>query len=178
MMVTVITSVLVGCCPDKILMEQPCFTCGIVDGSQTIPGDMPIWQSSLVVANHHDDTTPDKIYSTSRAGWVIVSPVRHVTRVFDLSGEEWGELGEVIRSVDCAVTELFGSKRTMVASLGWHVDDHVHFHCVPTFDSKISLGSQNFESAYVPPKISADDATRQLANWLQRELGGNMVGDQ
>lgn len=141
-------------------LPAECFTCEVTARSQPVPGAL-VWDSALVVANHLYDPDPYTQYRSSPAGWIVVSPARHVTRVFELSSEEWNELGLVVRSVDAALTELYGSKRTMVASLGRGVPDHVHVHCVPTFNDEFTLGYLNFDSAFVPvPSPSAVVASR------------------
>ncbi len=150
---------------------SPCFTCEVLTGRQSVPGDCLVWQSDLITANHHDDHDPNTRYSTSRAGWIVVTPVRHITRVSELTAPEWDALGEAVSAIDLALTELYGSRRTLVASLGWHVADHVHFHCVPTFDDEISWGYQNFESAYVPVPHSSSEVAHQVRDFLLANKG-------
>lgn len=148
------------------LNPEPCFTCEILAGRQSVPGECLVWESDLITANHHGDPDPNIQYASSRAGWIVVTPVRHVTRVFEVTHEEWDALGEAVISIDAALTELYGSKRTLVASLGWNVTDHVHVHCVPTFGDEVTLGYENFESAYVPVPYSSADVAHQVKDYL------------
>jgi len=151
-----------------------CFTCAMLAGEKTLPGGEPLWRSERVVANHHEDNLSDQIYPDSRSGWIVVAPVRHVVRVYDLTEQEWDEIGEVVRTVDEGLTELYGSRRTLVASLGWETRDHIHFHCVPTFGEEVSLGSLNFDGAYVPLGITSDEAAISMRMFLSgrlRDLG-------
>ena len=120
----------------------------------------------LVVANHLFDPHPHAQYASSPAGWIVVSPARHLTRVFELSSEEWNELGLVVRAVDAALTELYGSKRTMVASLGRGVPDHVHVHCVPTFRDEFTLGYLNFDTDFVPVPLPSSVVALQVREYL------------
>jgi len=132
-----------------------------------------IWCDDLAMANHHEDERSSETYTSSPAGWFIVCPVRHVTRTYDLTGSEWLAIGRAVKAIDSALTELYGSQRTLVASLGWFNNDHIHFHCVPTFGESVSLGSKNFDGAYTPLKISSDEAAKQVKVFLREKLMQN-----
>ena len=115
-----------------------CVTCEIEHSDPLLV----VWASALVRVNHY-------LYeSDTNAGWLVISPKRHITRWFELTNDELAELAWTMRAVDQAVTELFGSARTMVASLGWLVDDHLHVHCVPTFDPDVTRGYENFDGSW------------------------------
>jgi diadenosine tetraphosphate (Ap4A) HIT family hydrolase len=103
---------------------------------------MVVWTGTHVRVNHY-------LYeSDANSGWLVISPRRHITRWFELTNDELAELAWTMRATDKIVTDLFGSARTMVASLGWLVEDHLHVHCVPTFDSTVALGHENFNGSY------------------------------
>lgn len=113
--------------------------------------------------NHHGriPNAPD------RSGWIIVSPTRHVTHVFELTSGERESLFAMIADVDRALTQLYGSRRTMVASLGWFVEDHLHFHCVPTFGELETRGYLNFGDAYVPVSDSIEEVVVKVREALR-----------
>lgn len=158
---------------EEISSPNGCFTCSAVEGRKTLPGGI-LWRDTLVIANHHEDAESDAPLPERRSAWVIVSPVRHVERVFDLSPQEWERLGDVIRCVDRALTDLYCSRRTMVASLGWFTRDHIHFHCAPTFGSEVSFGSQNFDGAYQPPPgVAPETAALAIKHYLHAHLTGS-----
>jgi diadenosine tetraphosphate (Ap4A) HIT family hydrolase len=83
-------------------------------------------------------------------GWFILSPVRHVTAARHLTSEERGELAEVASAADEVLTTEFGSRRTLIASLGWYASDHLHIRLASTFRPHVSYGSLNFDGAYIP----------------------------
>ena len=106
---------------------MPCFTCDVAAAHASTPGGI-IHLDPLIMVNHHQ-TVPGE----DRAGWLVISPRRHVTRIHHLTGPETGALFAMAHRVDDALTAIYGATRTLVASLGWGVTDHVHIHCVPTF---------------------------------------------
>jgi diadenosine tetraphosphate (Ap4A) HIT family hydrolase len=171
--------------------KPQCLTCDLVSGEfvPSVGGGQPIHRDELVICNHYVGSdipgdTPD-----SRAGWLIVSPVRHVTRVHQLTGEEWKRLGAVIRTVDAALTELYGAGRCLVSSLGWYRLDHVHFHIVPTSLAQanpetgrfnlsthppVTDGWLNFggDGHYKPVHESADLVTRRVRSFVTPRILG------
>ena len=149
---------------------ERCFSCDVLAGLTEVPGGGPIWQNATVMVNHHEDPKSDKAYADSRAGWFIICPIRHVTRIYDLSSEEWNTIGEVARTVDSALTHLYSSRRTLVASLGWFTNDHIHFHCVPTFGAEVSFGSLNFDGAYTPVPLSSNQVAESVGHYLHANL--------
>lgn len=134
------------------LQTEQCPTCDIPEGSWQV-----VWESRCVLVNHYLDD------SDNYAGWIVASPKRHITRWFELTDEELQELGLVLRALDAAVTELFGSRRTMVASLGWRVGDHLHVHCVPTFGEEITNGYENFNGTWSGVPVGAREVVSRVA---------------
>jgi diadenosine tetraphosphate (Ap4A) HIT family hydrolase len=65
-------------------------------------------------------------------GWLIVTPLRHVTTLADLSGEEAAALGPLLADASAALTEVVGCNRTYVVLFAEQKGfGHVHFHVVP-----------------------------------------------
>jgi diadenosine tetraphosphate (Ap4A) HIT family hydrolase len=148
-------------------ISNPCFTCGILDDPSTVPGGI-LWRDAHAMLNHHEVVDQE---TEQRSGWLIASPVRHVERLYDLSAEEWGSLTRIIHSADRALTNMFGSERTLAASLGWFTRDHIHFHCVPTFGKDESLGSLNFDGAYQPVPYPPEEVARLVTDHMRMQLG-------
>lgn len=76
---------------------MPCLTCSILDRTQTSPGGI-LWRSATVFVNHHGTVVTDS-GTVDRAGWIIVCPTRHVTRLFELAPDEIAELFDVAAAV-------------------------------------------------------------------------------
>jgi diadenosine tetraphosphate (Ap4A) HIT family hydrolase len=130
-----------------------CFTCRVVNEPDR-PAAIVCWVDELIVVNH--------TAMEGRAGWFVVSPVRHLTRFFELSSEERIALTDAAAVLDEILTRLYGSTRTLVASLGWFTDDHVHLHVVPTFGTEVSNGHRNFNDAYVAVEEDAEVVAAQV----------------
>jgi diadenosine tetraphosphate (Ap4A) HIT family hydrolase len=66
------------------------------------------------------------------AGWLIVTPLRHVTSLADLTGDEAAALGPLLADASAALTEVVGCDRTYVVLFAEQEGfGHVHFHVVP-----------------------------------------------
>lgn len=61
----------------------------------------------------------------------------------------------------------------MVASLGWMTLDHLHIHCVPTFQDDVTRGFENFNGTWRCVDIPA----RQLCTRLNAKLA-SVLGAQ
>jgi diadenosine tetraphosphate (Ap4A) HIT family hydrolase len=65
-------------------------------------------------------------------GWLIVTPLRHVTTLADLTAEEAATLGPLLADTSAALTEVVGCDRTYVVLFAEQEGfGHVHFHVVP-----------------------------------------------
>jgi diadenosine tetraphosphate (Ap4A) HIT family hydrolase len=72
--------------------------------------------------------------SSALEDWLVVLPRRHITSVDELTDEESGEFGKLLRSVAVALRDELGDRcaKTYVMQFseaeGFH---HLHFHVVP-----------------------------------------------
>lgn len=107
-----------------------------------------------------------------RPGWLVISPVRHVTRWHQLRQEEVSELARFARLLDAALTLHAGALRVMVASLGWETDAHLHVHVVPTFDPVVTEGYLNFDGRY----SGVPHLQKELLEHVVRLLRGGSEG--
>lgn len=142
---------------ESAALPDGCFSCLRQDRSLTV------WESPLSRLSHTADE--------GREGWFILAPRRHVRSFQDLTFAESDEMLLIIRAVDRVLAELFGSRRTLVASLGWFVSDHLHVHLVPTFRAEVSYGSLNFDGAFVPWAGDRAGAVRLMAAALAADPG-------
>lgn len=140
-----------------------CYTCSLISGD-IAPAEGIIFLDENILINHHGRITglPD------RTGWIIVFPRRHYTQLFELSIVEQTSLVKMLSKIDTILTEEFGSKRNMIASLGWFVEDHLHFHCVPTFGEMETNGYLNFGEAYVPVTKTIEEVSEIVRKSIKK----------
>ena len=69
---------------------------------------------------------------TYRGHCVLLFNSRHVTRIDELSSEEWNELSSDIRSTELALMRVFCPDHINIASLG-QVVPHLHWHVIPRY---------------------------------------------
>lgn len=177
-----------------------CLTCDLASAPKLGErvSQYTIHHDDVVICNHYVGSDAPGDHPDDRAGWLIVSPVRHLTNVHQLTGLEWKRLGAVIRLADKALSELYGAGRCLVSSLGWNREDHIHFHVVPTalaprdpetgiFDRNmhpdVTFGWLNFggptsehpnAGAYVPVDDLAADVASQVKAFIQPRLLGRL----
>ena len=66
------------------------------------------------------------------AGWLIVTPLRHVTRLAELNADEAAALGPLLADASAALAEVVACERTYVVLFAEQEGfGHVHFHIVP-----------------------------------------------
>jgi diadenosine tetraphosphate (Ap4A) HIT family hydrolase len=138
-----------------------CFTCRLFAEPELVPGGI-VYCDANVVVNHTD--------IAGRSGWFVVSPVRHVTRVFEMTDVELHMVADIAAAIDRTLTAHFGATRTLVASLGWYVEDHVHVHVVPTFGTSVSFGADVFSTSYVPVEMPAEEVALLVGRELRRRF--------
>ena len=103
-----------------------CGTCERI--RQRDAGTAPVWDSIL----RSDGWDVVHAYDTSLLGWIVLVPLRHIRSVDELTGEEAGKLGELIRDVSAFLKEETGCVKTYVMQYAEHPEHpHVHFHVVP-----------------------------------------------
>jgi len=113
-------------------------------------------------------------FGTTVAGWLVVVPLRHITSLAELSGDEAAELGPLLRDLTVALTAVVGCEKTYVAMFAEAVS-HVHFHVVPRMADQPAelLGPKIFDllgSAPVDslPDVERDRLATELAARLER----------
>ncbi|MEZ4644361.1 MAG: HIT domain-containing protein [Chloroflexota bacterium] len=103
-----------------------CHTCQRL--AQRDAGNAPLWDNIL--------RTPywDVVHSFNSAlpGWLVLVLRRHVEAVADLTEEEAGALGILLRQLSIALRETTGCAKTYVIQFAETAEHpHVHVHVVP-----------------------------------------------
>jgi diadenosine tetraphosphate (Ap4A) HIT family hydrolase len=98
-------------------------------------------------------------FGSSLPGWLVALPLRHVTRMTELSPDEALALGPLLTAASAALETVTGCVKTYVVLFAEEIQ-HVHFHVVPRmadFDADVVgpgvfglLGRQASEQ--VPPE--------------------------
>lgn len=71
-------------------------------------------------------------WSSALAGWLVVVPLRHVTRLSELERGEADALGPVLRAASTALEAVTGCLKTYLMLFAEAEGfGHVHFHVVP-----------------------------------------------
>jgi diadenosine tetraphosphate (Ap4A) HIT family hydrolase len=71
-------------------------------------------------------------FDSSLPGWLVLLPRRHVEGLHELTAEEAGELGHLLRAASAALVEVTGCVKTYVALFAEAEGfSHLHVHVVP-----------------------------------------------
>jgi diadenosine tetraphosphate (Ap4A) HIT family hydrolase len=117
-------------------------------------------------------------FDSALAGWLVVLPVRHLTRLSELDADEAAALGPLLTAASGALESVTGCLKTYVLLLAEQEGfGHVHFHVVPRmadFDAEtVGPGVFRFlgrpESEQVPPD-DLDRLARALAPEIEARL--------
>ncbi len=83
-------------------------------------------------------------------GRCIIPLKRHVSRLSELTREEWDDFHKVVCAVETALIAQLGSTNlnwTCLMNGGYAVEPsnpHVHFHLIPRYRNSITIGNQTF----------------------------------
>lgn len=104
-----------------------CLACDILAGKTQPPGGL-IHRDGLWVVDHAMGLRPDD--PIPLRGFLIVSPVRHVENIFQLTDEEQAEFGLLLKDVALAIKRVLAPEKIHVCSFGELVG-HVHWYVIP-----------------------------------------------
>jgi diadenosine tetraphosphate (Ap4A) HIT family hydrolase len=107
-------------------MTERCLACELTSGDRPLPGGR-IHATGAWVVEH--------CVGPLGVGTLLVKPFRHCTGVADLTAQEAGELGPLLRSVSACVQELNRADQVYVclwSHAGW-TPVHVHFVVQPAW---------------------------------------------
>lgn len=100
-----------------------CLTCRLLAGELVPPGGVIIRTDKVVLHHCLDVLVP---------GYLVASPVRHVSTVAGLSDGELAEMAHLLRAAAGLAEAIAGVEKVYVASIGEETV-HVHFHLFPRY---------------------------------------------
>jgi diadenosine tetraphosphate (Ap4A) HIT family hydrolase len=145
-----------------------CHTCELV--ARRDAGGAPPWDRIL--------RTPlwdvAHAFGTAVEGWIVLVLRRHVTAIADLTEQEAGDLGLLIRDVSRALHATTGCAKTYIAQFAEHPQHrHVHVHVIPRdpdLDDE-QRGPRIFGRLGVPEdRCVPEDRMNQIAESMARHL--------
>lgn len=106
------------------VVAATCATCRSVSGVAPISPGERISESPAWVLEH--------AYPTSLRGWLVIVLRRHAEALHDLTPDELGELGELLRVASAGLRAETGCLKEYVLCLAEAPGfQHLHFHIVP-----------------------------------------------
>jgi diadenosine tetraphosphate (Ap4A) HIT family hydrolase len=108
-------------------MSTPrCKSCELV--ARRDAGAAPLWDS--IYRTQYWDVA--HCYGTALPGWLVLIVHRHIASIDELTEEEAGESGLLLRRTSAALKVVTGCVKTYVLQFAEHPEHpHVHFHVVP-----------------------------------------------
>ncbi|MFF3454591.1 HIT family protein [Streptomyces sp. NPDC002730] len=147
--------------------DQACLACGLTAGTDFLPGG-PILRTGTWVVEH--------CVGPLGLGTLVVKPIRHVIHVADLTAEESGELGPLLRRVSSAVTETMEPEQVYVClwSHAGAVPGHIHFVVQPALKDDLArydaygpaLQMAMLEAGQLPDEAAVADVCARLRTVL------------
>ena len=111
---------------------------------------------------------------TYRGHCVLIFDPRHVTRIDELSPEEWQLMSSDIMNVEKTLIDVFQPDHINIASLG-QVVPHLHWHIIPRYTEDPRWGGpiwttteEEMEKVYL-----AEEKYECLADEIRNKLNGN-----
>jgi diadenosine tetraphosphate (Ap4A) HIT family hydrolase len=111
---------------------------------------------------------------TYRGHCVLIFDPRHVTRIDELSPDEWQLMSSDIMNVEKTLIDVFQPDHINIASLG-QVVPHLHWHVIPRYTDDPRWGGpiwttteEEMEKVYL-----AEEQYECLADEIRNKLNGN-----
>lgn len=117
--------------PPQWSPAEACTACRLIAGTELLPGG-PVLRTGSWVVEH--------CVGPLGVGTLIVKPIRHVVGVADLTADEAGELGPLLRRVSAAVAETTEPEQVYVClwSHAGRTPGHIHFVVQPALKDDIA----------------------------------------
>ena len=149
-------------------MVDDCDTCKLIQRRDE--GVAEAWDQILRTA--HFDVVHS--FNTSLPGWLVIVAKPHASTIAELSEAAAIELGQLLRDVSIALTEVTGCAKTYVMQFAESpTHQHVHFHVVPRLiDIPETLkGGQVFVYMSVPEDaLLSDDQMNEVSSGVRTAL--------
>jgi diadenosine tetraphosphate (Ap4A) HIT family hydrolase len=144
-------------------MPTPCLACEIVAGRHVPPGGLLARREGFLL---HGVPGPTPV-----AGWVVLTPERHVRGTYDLTPEEAERLGRLAVEVQRAQREVLRAEHVYLVALG-EVLLHAHVHLIPRYaDTPAHLrGPRVFLAS--PAEMASAGEVEAATEALRRALRG------
>lgn len=110
---------------------------------------------------------------SSLPGWLVLVPLRHVTRLDELDDGEAAALGPLLTDATRALIEATGCAKTYVMEFGERAGfEHLHFHLVPRManipDSRKGPAIFGYQAGLPVPEDDRDVLALELRSRLSR----------
>ncbi|EGO65850.1 HIT family protein [Acetonema longum] len=100
-----------------------CITCSIAEGKETPPGGL-IYKNDRIIIHHCLDV--------NIPGYLIISPIRHVTQYQELVDAELMAMTKGMKNTVSILYRLPDVEKVYILSLGEETS-HLHFHIFPRY---------------------------------------------
>lgn len=156
--------------PDEPTDVVGCLGCDLTAGRRDLPG-------GRIASTEHWVVEP--CVGPLSVGSLIVKPRRHCTRLCDLTAEEAGELGPLLRRAVRLVQALCAPDQTYVclwSHAGWQ-PGHIHFVVQPVWNAMRAehplqgpfLQAAMFEANVAPARAEVEAFVDRARAWLQAQ---------
>ncbi len=113
-----------------------CLTCGIAAG-KIVPVGGIIYKDDYVVLHHCIDV--------NIAGYLIISPVRHVEEYSGLNVTEIIQIGTVMKAAAAILSEMDGIEKIYLANFGEETA-HFHMHIFPRYKWMLNCSAEDIHT--------------------------------
>jgi diadenosine tetraphosphate (Ap4A) HIT family hydrolase len=102
---------------------------------------------------------------------VLIFDPRHVTRIDQLSADEWQQLSQDLYSAEKAIFNAFKPTHMNLASLG-NIVPHLHWHIIPRYKNDARWGAPIWTSSQdkMTERYLTDNEYHKLANAITGNL--------
>ncbi len=157
-------------------MSDPnCHACALVKRRDV--GEAPLWDN--IIRSGYWDLAHS--FNSSLEGWLVLILRRHASAVAELEEVEALELGQLLRAVSQALSEVTGCVKTYLAQFAEDPQhQHVHVHVVPRAADlpETDRGTRVFRHLGAePPAIVAEGRMTEIAVAMRQRLAHSLARD-
>ncbi|CUH97541.1 hypothetical protein P22_3672 [Propionispora sp. 2/2-37] len=100
-----------------------CITCSVIEGKKTLPGGL-LYKDDRIIIHHCIDVNVP--------GYLVISPIRHVTGYQELTDAELMAMAKGIKIMVSILHKLPDVEKVYILNLGEETS-HFHFHIFPRY---------------------------------------------